>query len=197
MKALVVHSYPNPEGFGADLCAVAVRGLRSVGHEVEVVNLHSQNFTAAMSAKEHRAYHGDQPVVDPMVAQQAELLANVEILIFIYPTWLFGMPAIMKGWFDRVLVPSVAFELHPSTGKIEPQLRHVRHLISITTSKSAWWQNWAFGNAGRWCVGRTLRFLVHPRARHTWLCLDRIDKGNENRCRAFLEKVERKVTSRK
>jgi hypothetical protein len=54
-------------------------------------------------------------------------------LVFVYPTWWSGLPAILKGWLERVLVPGVGFVLDERTNKVRPGLGQVRHLVGIST----------------------------------------------------------------
>ena len=45
------------------------------------------------------------------------------MLVFVYPTWWSGLPAILKGWLERVMVPGVGFVFDEQTGKVRPGLR--------------------------------------------------------------------------
>ena len=74
-----------------------------------------------MSLAERRAYHSDQPLVDPVTVAHADLVRRAEVLVFVYPTWWSGPPAILKGWLKRVLVPGVAFRFD-GAGKVRPAL---------------------------------------------------------------------------
>ena len=85
--------------------------LAANGHTVHLLDLYALGFRAAMSADERRAYHGEQPIIDPLVAEHAALVRACEALVFVYPTWWSAMPAILKGWLERVLVPGVGFDV--------------------------------------------------------------------------------------
>ena len=68
-------------------------------------------------------------VVEPYV----DRLFRAEALILCFPVWwCFGAPAILKGFMDRILIPRVSFALG-SDGRMHPNLRHIRHLIAVTT----------------------------------------------------------------
>ena len=62
-----------------------------------------------LSPAERTAYHGDHPVIDELVQSQIDLVQSVEALVFVYPTWWSGLPAVLKGWLERVMVPGVGF----------------------------------------------------------------------------------------
>ena len=129
MRALVVIAHPVEDSFCQATAARVVTGLRTGGHGVDVIDLYEDDFRAAMSLEERIAYHTDAPIVDAQVADHVTRLRRAEIVVFVYPTWWAGMPAILKGWFDRVLVPGVGFEFDERTGKVKPALTQVRHLV--------------------------------------------------------------------
>ena len=62
-----------------------------------------------MSPDERLAYHSDRPILDPLAERHAGIVKQAEALVFVYPTWWSTMPAILKGWLERVLVPGVGF----------------------------------------------------------------------------------------
>ena len=74
-----------------------------------MLDLYAVGFAAAMSPEERHAYHGDEPIIDPLVAEHAALVLRADALVFVYPTWWSGLPAILKGWLERVMVPGVGF----------------------------------------------------------------------------------------
>ncbi|MGL5003077.1 MAG: NAD(P)H-dependent oxidoreductase, partial [Casimicrobium sp.] len=66
-------------------------------------------------------------------------LQDAETLVLVFPTWWFGMPAILKGWFDRVWAPGVAYDHASDLGAIKPRLDNLRHTLAVTTLGSPWW----------------------------------------------------------
>ena len=94
-------------------------GFRTAGHHVITHDLYAEGFVAAMSDAERHAYHGDHPVMDPLVAEHIADITAAHTLIYVYPTWWSGLPAILKGWFERVMVPGVGF-VFDAKGKVRP-----------------------------------------------------------------------------
>jgi NAD(P)H dehydrogenase (quinone) len=195
VRALVVHAHPVAGSYGHAVLAAAVRGLERAGHDVDVVDVYAEGFTAAMSAAERAAYHGDQPIVDDAVARHAARVRQAELLVFVYPTWWHGVPAILKGWLDRVLVPGVAFRLDPRTHRVRRGLTGVRRIVGVTTYGSPRWYVAVTGDAGRRTLVRTLRLCCHLRCRSTWLGLHATDSSTEEQRRAFLARVERRLAA--
>jgi NAD(P)H dehydrogenase (quinone) len=111
----------------------------------------------------------------------------------VYPTWWSTLPAILKGWIERVMVPGVAFVFDERTGKVRPGLRHVRRLIGISSYGSPRWTVKLINDNGRRTITRTLRMSCGLRARTMWLALYGIDTSSDDRRRAFLDSVEAKM----
>lgn len=190
MKVLVVLAHPSVDSFNHAIARRAQAALEANGHTVRLLDLYALGFRAAMSADERRAYDGEQPISDPLVAEHAALVRACEALVFVYPTWWSAMPAILKGWLERVLVPGVGFEFDDK-GKVAPGLRNVRHLVGISTYGSPRLYVKALNDNGRRTVLRTLRLSTGLRTRGRWLALYAIDAADAQRREAFLQRVER------
>jgi putative NADPH-quinone reductase len=193
VQVLVVFAHPDPGSYGAAVLQAAVGGLRRGGHDVDVVDLYAERFRAAMSADERRAYHGRGCIDDPQVASHAALVRRAEALVFVYPTWWGGVPALLKGWLERVLGDGVAFTMHPETGKVLPALDRVRVLVGVTTYGSPWWSRLATGDPGRRTLHRALWLCCPRRTRRVWIGLDGVDGRPERDRTDFLARVERRM----
>ncbi len=109
-----------------------------------------------------------------------------------FPTRWFGMPAILKGYIDRVWVPGVAFELR--NGRTMPLLRHIRRFGIVTTYGSPWWLNkFVTRDPNRHALMLGLRYLVSRRARTLWLALYNMDDRTDSSRRKSLRKVEQRL----
>jgi NAD(P)H dehydrogenase (quinone) len=189
---LVVHAHPHAQSLSASIAEVAIRGLRSGGKTVEVIDLYAEGFRAAMSREERLVYESDSPIIDPMVAAHAELLTNCDALIVIYPTWNMGFPAVLKGWFERVCVPGVAFRLDES-GKLVGNLGNLRQVIGITTYGSTRFLVTLAGDVGRRMLLRCLRYMVPMswRRRTKWIGFYGLNKPDKAAIESFLQRVEK------
>lgn len=190
MRAVVILANPNPDSFSHATATTAAAALRSAGHEVVVHDLMAEGFRAAMSADERRAYHSDEPVLDPLVAAHITDVQRAEILVFVYPTWWSGLPAILKGWIDRVLVQGVAF-VFDDHHRVRPNLTHVKRIVGISTYGSRWAYVKLINDNGRRMLMRTVRLNTGLGTRRTWLAMYRMDTADTERCGAFLQRIER------
>lgn len=190
MYALVIVAHPCEDSFIQALAARAVAGLRAGGHDVDVLDLGALGFRAAMSADERHAYHSDTPILDPMVGEHAAALQRAHTLVFVYPTWWSGLPAVLKGWLERVLVPGVGFVLDEKTGKVKPGLTNVRRLIGISTYGSPKTYVKLVNDNGRRTVNRALRISCHPLTRTKWHAMYAIDTSTVDERNAFADRIE-------
>ncbi len=190
LRYLVVLAHPDPGSFSAALCAAAVGGLRAAGHHVDLIDLYAEDFDPRMSCDERVAYESPTPMLSAQVVRYADLVRQAQGLVFVYPTWWWGMPAILKGWLDRVLVPGVSFVLDPVTNKVKPGLGELRHVVGISTYGSSRTAMRVFNDSGRRNVLRCIRALAPPmRCRSTWLGLYQLDSATAAARAEFLTKV--------
>jgi putative NADPH-quinone reductase len=188
--ALVVIAHPSTDSYCHGLATRAESGLRAGGHEVVVLDLYEVGFRVAMTAEEREAYHGDMPIVDPMVAEHASLVQRAEVIVFVYPTWWSGLPAILKGWLERVMVPGIGFVLDERTNKVRPGLGQMRRLVGISTYGSPRSYVRLVNDNGRRIITRALRMSCGLRVRTSWLGLYAIDTATAAERTEFLARVE-------
>lgn len=190
VHVLVVHANPEPASFGAALRDAAVRGAEDAGHRVTVLDLYAEGFDPCLTTDEHRRYldvADDHP--DPVVRRHIELVRSADCLVLVYPTWWSGLPAIAKGWLERVLLPGVAFVLDPRTNRVRPALTNITRLVGITTLGGPRWESLLVGNAGRRTITRGVRAVAGRRCRTRWLALHRLDAATDRERRAFCDRV--------
>ena len=194
MQVVVVLAHPNSDSFSHAIADRACVGLRGAGHEVHVLDLYAVGFRAAMSLADHVAYHGDNPAIDPMVADHGALVRGADALVFVYPTWWSSLPAILKGWLERVMVPGVAFVFNDQ-GKVRPGLNNIRRIVGISTYGSPRSYVGLINDNGRRTLTRALRLNTGLRTRASWLGLYAIDNATAEQRSGFLDRVERKMRS--
>ena len=194
MKVLLVLAHPCDDSFNAAVAARATDTLRAEGHHVDVLDLESIGFRALMDAAEHRRYSDGLPPTDPMVLEHGELVRHAEAIVFVYPTWWSSLPAVLKGWFDRVMVRDLAFHLD-ERGRVRPALTHLRRIVGISTYGSPRLYVRLINDNGRRIIGRALRLNVRGRCRVSWLGLYGIDSSTPDQRAAFLDRVERRMRS--
>lgn len=194
MRALVVHAHPSRDGFNHACYLAACRGLAHGGHEVRTIDLYAEGFSPVMTPDERAAYETAHPILDPIVAAHADDVRWAEALVFVYPTWWSGLPAILKGWLERVMVTGVAFRLDHRV-RVRPALRNVRRLVTVTTHGSGRFDQFLLADSGRRTINRTLRLVCRRTCRTRWLCLYGIEATTLAERQAFLARVERELAA--
>jgi NAD(P)H dehydrogenase (quinone) len=111
MRCLIVYAHPNPASFCHALLRRVQTELEAAGHELRVKDLYAEGFNPVLSGAELGALNDGR--VPPSIQAEQALLRWAESLVFIYPLWWFGRPAILKGWFDKVFTNGFAFEYTP------------------------------------------------------------------------------------
>ena len=190
MRILLVLAHPQPESFAHAVQERARAGLQRAGHEVRLLDLYGIGFDPVMSETDRRDYH-TPGLNEVRVADQLAHLRWAEGLVFVYPTWWYSLPAMLKGWIDRVWVPFATFELPQGLAPVQGRMQNIRLIGGFSTYGSPWW--WirlVSGDPGRRIVMKGLRPLCHPRCRSFWMGHYRMDSSTPASRARFLRKVE-------
>jgi putative NADPH-quinone reductase len=191
MKVLVLHSHPVEESFGGALHRQTLDSLKRAGHEVDDCNLYAEGFDPVLSRHDRLIYH-DYPENTDALKSYVERLERTEALVIVTPVWNFGFPAILKGYFDRVWLPGVSFEL--VNGKVRSKLQHIRKLGAVLTYGADPFRAFVAGNPPKKIVKRVLRAQIKPFAPVVFLAHYDMNRSTETSRKEFLAKVGREMT---
>jgi NAD(P)H dehydrogenase (quinone) len=128
MNVLIVYAHHEPTSFTAAMKNTAMDVLSRQGHTVVVSDLYAQGFSAiaqkwdfVTTSGKHFNYMLEQKhaaqldfAFSPDIVGEVDKIQQANIVLFIFPMWWYSVPAILKGWFDRVLAMGVAWD----TGRI-------------------------------------------------------------------------------
>ena len=149
MRVLIVYAHPHAASFTSAVKDVVEDKARQTGAEVRVIDLYADCFDPVLNEDDFTTYQ-DQTCNQDKVRFQCEAVVWCDTLIFVYPTWWYGLPAILKGWLDRVLLPGVAFEMPTAEGDaIKPGLTHIKRLGVFTTCGASRWLTLFIGAPGK------------------------------------------------
>ena len=196
MNLLLVYCHPDPESFGAAIRQAALEALAAAGHQVREIDLYAEGFNPVMSLAERRSYLTDTAQNVAAVAAHVQALQWAEGWVVVYPTWFYSMPAMLKGWLDRVWLPGVTFEVAAAKERtIQGKLKHMRCFVGITTSGSPWWWLKVIGDPGRSIFMKGLRPLYARTCRMKWLQLYNMNHATAANRQAFLARVQRELSA--
>jgi putative NADPH-quinone reductase len=194
MRILLVYCHPVPESFAASIRDEAIRTLEAKGHEIRLLDLYAEGFDPVMGCEERRRYN-TLPVEQHALQDHIAHLRWAEGLIFVYPTWWYGLPAMLKGWLDRVWAPGVAFSMPEPGAKIGALMTHIRLLGVITTCGAPMVWSHVVGHPGRKTIMRGIRALCAWRCRTFFLAHYLMDSSTDQTRTAFLDKVRKKLAT--
>jgi len=197
MRVMVLHAHPVEESFNHALYNAVVETLRSNGHQVEAVDLNTDNFNPKMSREGRLGYHDVPENVTPELKPNVDRLMAAEGLEIVHPVWNYGFPAILKGYFDRVFMPGVSFVLEggdgPDKGKLVPNLKHIKKVVFVTSYGGDRWRTWIMGDPPRRMAKRwgwvTFGGWLPP----TYLALYDMNNVTPDGLQAFIGKVKRAI----
>ena len=109
MNYLLVYAHPNPKSFNHAVKEEIVAQIRQQGGEVQVRDLYQLGWDPVLSANDFAQF--SQRTTPPDIEAEQELIRNADRIIFVYPIWWFGMPAILKGYIDRVFSRGFAYDM--------------------------------------------------------------------------------------
>jgi NAD(P)H dehydrogenase (quinone) len=191
MRCLLVVAHPLEKSLCQSLATIAREALANAGHEVDVADLYAETFSPVMTAEERIAHNA----VPDNSGPEARRLASAEAIVLVFPTWWYGFPALLKGWFDRVWLPGLAFEFAPETSALLPHLTGLKHLVAITTLASPSWVDWfVLRQPVKHVLKHGIAGTCAPRARFQYLALHSVEDLPRERFDAFATRVRRSLS---
>ena len=191
MRVQVVHAHPLPESYNAALYRKILTTLEGAGHEVVGTDLYAEGFEPRMSVEERAAYFEPEPLRTADVTPLIERLAWCEALVFCFPHWWFDVPAILKGYFDRVWLPGVAFSPDREGGRIRPALTNIKKVAVVTSFGSPRWiVELVVRNPSRRILKSGILMGCTGRVAFRYLAHYNMDRSTDATRAAFLQRVE-------
>ena len=187
MRILYVYCHPLPESFHAGIREAALAGLAAAGHQVDLLDLYQERFDPVLTEEGRRHYHDvsqNRIGLEPLIAR----LESAEAIVMQFPTWCFGMPAMLKGFCDRLLMPGVAFDL-TDPKHVQPMLGNLRKIVGVVTYGRPWYMAKWMGDPPRKMVTRYLRWFSGGKARAEYYALYHLNVATEAQRTGFIARV--------
>jgi len=106
---LIIYAHPNKNGHCGKYLEEVEFYLKSQNLDYDIIDLYEESFNPVLGLNEFYINNKDLKMSDDVLDYQKKISEYYNI-IFIYPNWWNGVPAILKGFFDRVLVPEFAYK---------------------------------------------------------------------------------------
>ena len=193
MRALVVYCHPSGDSFNASIRDLVRARLQDAGAEIRLHDLYAEGFQPVLTRQEWHDYL-DPALNTAPVARDVEALRWCDTLIFVYPTWWYGLPAKLKGWLDRVMLPVVAFLMPDAQNKtIRPGLHHITRLGVFTTCGASFWLTSLIGAPGKRTLLRGVGYLCAPNRRSVFAAHYLMDSSTPESRQRHLDHIGRKM----
>jgi putative NADPH-quinone reductase len=191
LKILYVYCHPLPESFHAGIRAKALAALQEAGHAVDLLDLYAENFDPVLS-EDGRRHYDDIPRNRIGLESYIARLTAADAIVMQFPTWCFGLPAMIKGFCDRVLMPGVAFDISDPT-QVKPILGNIRKVVGIVTYGRPWYMAKWMGDPPRKTVTRYLRWFTGGKASVDYLALYHLNVATAAQRSGFIARIERRL----
>jgi NAD(P)H dehydrogenase (quinone) len=171
-----------------------VETLEAGGHDIRLTDLYAKGFDPVMSAQERRGYHTPQANTVPVADDLADI-KWCEAIVFVYPTWWFGLPAMLKGWLERVWVPHETFIMPTDATGLQPNMQNISRIAIVTTCGASWWVSKLVGEPGRKTIMRGIKLLAKPGCKTRYLAHYKMDSSTLDSRTNYIETVKEKVAA--
>lgn len=142
-RILILQGHPAPDSLCEGLATAYARGARESGHTVVTLRLREIDFDPVL----HEGYARVQPLEAGLLAAQTAIL-DADHIVIIHPTWWGGMPALLKGFLDRTLVPGFAFRYREGSPWWDKLLTGRSAHVITTMDTPPWYFRLRYGDAG-------------------------------------------------
>lgn len=132
MKTLIVYNHPYEGSFCHGILETVKAAILESGNEVDVIDLDKDEFNPVMTGKDLLAFK-NQKVLDEKAIDYIKRLKEADHLVFIFPIWWELMPAMTKGFIDKVVFPGAVYEYTKSGMGMVSLLDNLKSTTIITT----------------------------------------------------------------
>jgi NAD(P)H dehydrogenase (quinone) len=132
MHALIVVAHPNRRSLTLSIAQSIAAGVTGAGqgHTVGIADLAAEGFDPRFTSADHAVHDRTGPPPPDVLAEQARL-DDADALVLVYPIYWWSMPALLKGWIDRVFSNGWAYDFSPDTGLVKKLNNLNVHLVGI------------------------------------------------------------------
>lgn len=195
MRVAIVFNHPYEGSYCNAILTAITKGLQKANHEIDLIHLDKDNFNPVMTSADLKAFRDKKPV-DPKVIEYKERLKKANHLIFIFPIWWELMPAMTKGFIDKVIFPGVAYDYtNKSNTRMKPLFDKLKGVTVITTMNTPKWLYFLlFGNA----IKKALilgTFLKMGYKNRKWISFNQVKSITQEKRTKWLTDIEKRFVS--
>lgn len=203
MRVAIVFNHPYKGSYCNAILNAVTKGLQNANHEIDLIHLDNDNFDPVMREKDLAAfakakYDGENIYanLDAQVLNYKQRLEQAEHLIFIFPIWWELMPATTRGFIDKVIFPSVAYDYKPN-GFMKKRWKKIRGVTIITTMNTPGIiYRFVFGNAIKKALLAGTFWKIGYKNRK-WIGFSKVKTRSDSKRKKWLSNLEKTFESLK
>ncbi|MGZ0714848.1 NAD(P)H-dependent oxidoreductase [Pseudomonas palleroniana] len=148
MHALIVVAHHDPASLTHSLATQVAAGLTASGHSYEIADLAGEGFDPRYTLADHQVHRARATPPADVLAEQARI-DRADALVLVFPIYWWSLPALLKGWVDRVFVNGWAIDYGPDLPVVK-KLRHVQvHLLAVGAADEGAFERHGYAQAMR------------------------------------------------
>lgn len=193
MNTLIVFNHPYSGSYCNAILESVTSGLKKAQHNIDLIHLDKENFNPVMTAADLKAFRDKNPI-DPKVIEYKGRLEKADHLIFIFPIWWELMPALLKGFIDKVIFPGVAYDYKPNGISMFPLLKNLKGVTVVTTMNTPKiLYRLIFGNPIKNALLKGT-FWKTGYGKRKWINLHMVKMASDEKRKKWLENIELKFS---
>ncbi|SHO62862.1 NAD(P)H-dependent oxidoreductase [Algoriphagus zhangzhouensis] len=195
MRVTIIFNHPYEGSYCNAILETVSKGLRKANHEIDLIHLDNDQFNPVMTSSDLKAFRDKSPV-DPKVLEYKEKLEKADHLIFIFPIWWELMPAMTKGFIDKVIFPGVAYDYtNKENTRMKPLFNKIKGVTVITTMNTPkLLYRLFFGNAIKKALILGTFWKIGYKNRK-WISFNNVKKVSQEKRIKWLEGLETRFSS--
>jgi len=139
-KILIINGHPNPSSFNFGIAESYLKGAIASGAEVETITIAALNFNPNLQFG-----YQQRTELEPDLLESWEKIKRADHLVWIHPVWWGGLPAITKGFIDRLFLPGMAFQYRENSVWWDKLLKGKTAHIITTLDQPGWYYRFSYG----------------------------------------------------
>lgn len=184
-KILIINGHPDQDSFITALAEVYAKGARAqAGAEVEVLHLAALEFDLIL-----KYGYKKRTELEPDLLHAQELLKAADHTVWLYPTWWGGMPALLKGFIDRVFLPGFSFKYRDNSPFWDKLMKGKTARVITTMDAPVWYYRLAYSNAGHKVIKRIILGFCGFKVK--FLTMGNLKNSTDKQRQKWLKKAEK------
>ena len=194
MKTLIIYNHPYEGSYNHAILESVVKGITRAQGEYEVIDLDKENFNPVMTSADLLGFVKHQ-AVDPISISYAEKIKEADHLVFIFPIWWEMMPALTKGFIDKVIYPGLTYDYKEngiSMVSLLPKLKATTVITTMNTPKIMY--KLTYGNALKKALIKGT-FKKSGMKNVNWISLNMVKMSKVEKRQKWLKNIEQKFAN--